>query len=150
MKTFKIVVFMIILFVVLAIIAAGVVNYYHILFARKVTGEVISIQKVDAAVDVISTKPGDPLPPRMFSFAVAVEDQETREILVASSEDRRWATVEKGNCVTARFFPYPPWRLDKTGAYFGAQVITFKKACDKKDDQQPTSTPPPADQPATK
>lgn len=146
MKTFKIVVVMVVLFVFVAIVAAAVVNYYHIIFARKVTGEVISVQKVDASVDVIASKPGEPLPNKMFSWAVAVEDQITKEIYVSSSEDRRWATLEKGNCVTAKFFPYPPWRLDRSGAYFDARVITFKKVCDGK--EEVPKEEPAKDQPA--
>lgn len=137
MKKFKI---FLVIAIVLAIIAIGIaayVEYYHILFARTITGEVISVQKVDASVDIITTRPGEQIGSRLFSYAVAVEDQKTKEILVASSEDRRWATLEKGNCVTARFFPYPPWRLDKAGAFFGAQVITFMKVCDKKEESQP-------------
>ncbi len=140
MRKFKFIIGLILLFVFIAVGIAAYVEYYHILFARTVTGEVISVQKVDASVDVLaSTKQGETIGARLFSYAVAVEDPVTREILVASSEDRRWATVEKGNCVTARFFPYPPWRLDRTGAYFNAQVITFMKTCDKKEESQPSN-----------
>src|SRR4051794_20741953 len=99
MRKFKFIVGLILLFVVLAIAAAGFVQYYHLLFARKVTGEVISVQKVDSSIDVVAARPDERIASRLFSYAVAVEDEKTKEILVASSEDRRWATVEKGNCV---------------------------------------------------
>jgi hypothetical protein len=131
MRKVKISLALFIIFALFFLAAAGFVEYYHLIFSRTVTGEVISVQRVDAPMAMISRQ-GEAPPAQVFSFAVAVEDPTNKEILVASSEDRRWATVEKGNCVTARFFPYPPWRLDKTGAYFGAQVITFMKSCDKK------------------
>jgi hypothetical protein len=58
----------------------------------------------------------------MFSFAIAIRDQKGT-IHTASAEDRQWAVVEKGQCVEAKFFPYPPWNLDKSGTFFGARLL---------------------------
>lgn len=63
------------------------------------------------------------LPPsQVFSFAIAIRDLKG-DIVTASSEDRQWAVVDKGQCVQARYFPYPPWELDKAGTYNGARLI---------------------------
>ena len=58
---------------------------------------------------------------QMFSFAVAIKDSHG-EIVTASSEDRQWSVVEKGQCAEALYFPYPPWALDKAGTYYGARL----------------------------
>lgn len=114
-----------------SLLVYGFVEYYPFIFARTVTGEVVSIERVDAPLAMMTAQPGQP-PSQVFSFAVGIEDAKTGEIVVASSEDRRWAAVVKGNCATARFFPYAPWRIDKSGTYFNARLVTLMKSCDKK------------------
>ncbi len=66
---------------------------------------------------------------QLFSFAVAIKVP-SGEIFTASSEDRQWAVVEKGQCAEVKFFPYPPWQLDKSGTYFGARLLKLF-ACPK-------------------
>lgn len=106
----------------------GFINYYPYIMARSVTGEVVSIERLEAPMAIMNS--GERPPNEIFSFAVGIEDKNTGEIITASSEDRRWAAVQKGNCATAKFFPYPPWRLDKSGTYFNARLITLMKSCD--------------------
>lgn len=111
-------------------LAFVLVTYYPYIFARSVTGEVVAIERVDAPMAILSGSNGQP-PNQIFSFALGIEDKKTKEIVTASSEDRRWAAVEKGNCATAKFFPYPPWRIDKFGTYFNARLITLMKSCEE-------------------
>jgi hypothetical protein len=128
----KVVKFLIIL---LVLVGAGYlfVDYYPFIFARTVTGEVVSVERLDTPVAVMGGQTD--LPKQVFSFAIGIEDKKTGEIVVASSEDRRWAAVVKGNCATARFFPYAPWRLDKRGMYFDARLVELLKNCDTKKEQ---------------
>lgn len=107
------------------------IEYYPFIFSRTVTGEVVSIERVDAPMAFVTGQGAQQPSSQVFSFAVGIEDSKTGEIVVASSEDRRWAAVERGNCATARFFPYPPWRLDKSGTYFSARLVTLMKSCEK-------------------
>ena len=76
---------------------------------------------MDASMTILNGS-GTP-PAEIFSYAVAIKDSKTGEIFTASSEDRRWAVVHKDQCVEAKFLPYPPWNLSRSGAYFGARLI---------------------------
>ena len=53
----------------------------------------------------------------------------TGEIHMASSEDRKWAAVTKGNCVVAAFFPYPPWRTEKGMTDHAARLLRNYTGC---------------------
>lgn len=99
---------------------ALVLNYYSFLFAKNVEGEVVRVERVNTAEAILMG--GRAIPEQqLFSFAVAVRDVKG-EIHVATSEDRQWAVVQKGQCVEAKFFPYPPWQLEKAGTYHGARL----------------------------
>lgn len=84
-------------------------------------GRVVAIDRVTQPNAVISS--GAQIPAaQVFSFAVAIRDADG-EIVTASSEDRQWAVVEKDQCAEAKYFPYPPWELEKAGTYFGARLL---------------------------
>lgn len=59
--------------------------------------------------------------PQLFSFAIAIRTDDG-EIVTASTEDRQWAAALQGRCVTAQYYPYPPWKLAKGGTYFNARL----------------------------
>ena len=96
-------------------------RYYSFVFARTVTGKIAGIDRVTQTNTIIGTTTQIP-PSQIFSFAIAVKELEGN-IVTASSEDRQWAVAEKGQCVQAKFFPYPPWQLDKSGTYYGARLL---------------------------
>ncbi len=98
----------------------GFVEYYSFIFARRVVGEVVDVQKIELTAAIVTRPQGDV--PFMHSFAIAVKES-TGEIVTASSEDRQWAVVKAGQCIEARYFPYPPWNLQKSGTYFGARLL---------------------------
>lgn len=97
-----------------------VVAYYPYIFARTVIGPVEAIHKLEPMTSVLATR--GVLPSQLFSFSVAVRDHKTREIYTSSTEDRAWATIEKGHCVEARFFPHPPWNFEKSGTFERARM----------------------------
>jgi hypothetical protein len=99
----------------------SIINYYGYLFARSVHGEVMGVERVTQATTVIGMG-GEVPAAQLYSFAVAIK-QKDGEIVAASSEDRQWAVVQKGQCVEAKFFPYAPWILDKAGTYYGARLL---------------------------
>lgn len=100
------------------------VRYYSYVFSKEVSGEVFGVEWVaEASAMIVGGSAGGTLPPQVFSFAIAVRDRKTGEIYTASSEDRQWAVVSKGQCVTAEFFPYPPWHFEKARTYFGARLL---------------------------
>lgn len=98
------------------------IQYYSYLFAREIKGEVVGIDRVTQPTAIINSTRTQIPASQIFSFAIAIKDSKG-EIFTSSSEDRQWAVVEKGQCAEAKFFPYPPWELDKGGTYYGARLI---------------------------
>lgn len=91
-------------------------------FKRKIIGEVVAVERVTAPLAFLNEN--QKINPQVFSFSVAIKDRVTGEIHMASSEDRQWAAVTKGNCVIAAYFPYPPWRiLDKGQTNHNARLL---------------------------
>lgn len=113
----------IVLVLLLIFLGAGgyvLVRYYSYIFAKRVNGEVIDVERVTQPSAIVG---GNVPQSQVFSFAVAIKDLETNEIFTASSEDRQWAVVHKGQCAEAKFFPYEPWEFEKSGSYFGARLV---------------------------
>jgi hypothetical protein len=119
------------LFIIIIVSGLGylLVNYYSVIFSKHVSGVVIGVERVEMPVAVITQGSQNPSS-QVFSFAVAIKDEKTKEIFTASSEDRQWAVVTKGQCAEAEFLPYPPWNLAKKGTYFGARLIKLTE-CDR-------------------
>jgi len=106
---------------------------YSFVFKTKVVGEVQAVQNI--ATEAIITNGTRPLNPQIFSFSVAIKDLKTNEIHMASSEDRQWAAVQKGNCVVAAFFPYEPWKLSKANTNHNARLMKNYMSCQDVPDQ---------------
>lgn len=100
----------------------GVLANYSVIFAKSVIGEVTGVEKVELPVALMARSDGD-ITSKVFSFAIGIKDAKTGEIYTASSEDRQWAVVEKGQCAEAKFLPYPPWEFSKQGTFFGARLV---------------------------
>lgn len=91
-------------------------NFYSYIFAKEITGEILSVEKVGPQTVVSADKT------IAFSFGVAIR-LKSGEIYTASSEDRQWAVAKQGLCVDAKIFPYPPWDMEKSGAYHNARLV---------------------------
>ena len=101
-----------------------VFKFYDQIFSKKVHGQIVRVERVSDPAAIVGGVGAIP-PSQLFSFAIAIKD-ETGEIHTASSEDRQWAVAQAGQCVDARFFPYPPWQLDKSGTYHGARLLRLQ------------------------
>jgi hypothetical protein len=97
------------------------VEYYPYIFAKRVSGEFLRVERLELPVSLL-TQPGAVINPQVFSYAIAMRDQSTKEIFTASSQDRQWAVVNQGQCGEAKLFPYPPWKLDRDGTYHNARL----------------------------
>lgn len=129
MAQIKKIFFSILSFVLIVGLGYLVITNYSLIFSKSIKGEVISIKSVELPV-ALMTRTRDTLNAEVFSFAIAIKDQNTGEIYTAKSEDRQWAVVAPGQCAEAVFLPYPPWDLRKRGTYFGARLIGLKE-CEK-------------------
>jgi hypothetical protein len=111
-------------------------SFYSVIFSKEVSGEVVGVERLldpqmallgpsssDAAGASAGKSSGGELNRQIFSFSIAIRDPKTTEIHVATTEDRQWAVVKPGQCVTAKVYPYPPWKLYKGGTYFDARLI---------------------------
>lgn len=97
------------------------VRFYSYIFAHKIVGKIVKVERVSQPEAIIANGAAIPAT-QLFSFAVAIQD-EKGEIHTASSEDRQWAVAQSGLCAEAKFFPYAPWHLDKAGTYYGARLL---------------------------
>jgi hypothetical protein len=99
-------------------------KYYDYLFARTIKGELVGVERlqIDVALMTSQNQASQGVPSQLYSFAVAIKTEDG-EIHTASSEDRQWAVAEKGMCVEAKYYPYPPWDLDKDGTYHNARLL---------------------------
>jgi hypothetical protein len=101
--------------------AYAIFKFYPYLFAKTVNGRIENVERVSPA-EAIITGGGTVPAEQLFSMAISIKDAKG-EIHTASSEDRQWAVVRPGQCAEAKFFPYPPWNLQKSGTYYGARLL---------------------------
>lgn len=111
-------------FVIVFLILVGALSfvgiyYYPYVFAKKIYGHIMRVERVSQPEAILGNSVKSEY---VFSFAVSVKDGKG-EIHTGSSEDRQWAVAQEGQCVEAKFFPYPPWNLEKGGTYFGARLL---------------------------
>jgi len=101
--------------------AYAIFSFYPYIFAKTINGHILNIERVTAP-DAIIASGRDVPPEQLFSIAISIKDR-AGEIHTASSEDRQWAVVRVGQCTEAKFFPHPPWNLQKSGTYYGARLL---------------------------
>lgn len=111
--------------ILVAIIAIAfiIVNYYRYIFAETVEGEIVGVERVTDPTMVMSP---NITADQMYSFAIAIRDTKTGKIYTASTVDRQWAVAKKGFCAKAKFYPYPPWDLEKDGTYNSARLVELR------------------------
>ena len=104
---------------------------WSFIFKKRVIGEVVAAERVNAGAVAVVTNGTEPLNAQVFSFSVGIKDRKSGEIFMASSEDRQWAAVQKGNCVVAAYFPYPPWSVMKANTSHNARLLRNFTGCDQ-------------------
>lgn len=123
MNTLKRSLKLVLILLALGALSIGFVEFYPYIFAKTVKGVIYKVERVSLNVSLIqNSSASGGLSPQLFSFAVSIKD-DSGEVFTASAEDRQWAAVSEGLCVTAKFFPYPPWKLDKAGTFYGARLL---------------------------
>lgn len=114
---------------IIFILCFGLIQYYSYIFSRTINGVVVDVQKIEmegAVLSRLSSRSTGGDMAFMHSFAIAIKES-TGEIVTSSSEDRQWAVVKAGHCVEAKYYPYPPWSLSKSGTYFGARLLKLSE-----------------------
>jgi hypothetical protein len=122
---------MLLIVLLLSLIGGGgyaIFRFYPYIFSKSVNGHILNVERVTSPESIIAS--GRDVPPeQLFSVAVSIKDS-TGEIHTASSEDRQWAVAKVGQCAEAKFFPHPPWNLQKSGTYFGARLLRLYECPD--------------------
>lgn len=95
-----------------------VITNYSWVFAKKVKGEVVDVQRVTAPTAVFGNRATEA---QMYSYSVLLKGEDG-ELYTSASEDRQWQVVKKGYCVDALLYRYPPWHFDKGNNFFNARV----------------------------
>lgn len=121
--------------VFLLVIAAGagafvVVNYSWV-FAKRIHGEIMDVQRVTNPTAIM----GKTTDAQIHSYAILIQNEDGK-LYTASSDDRQWQVARRGYCVDALFYVYPPWNLEQAGTYFNARLNEMR-VCPGK------SAPPP-------
>jgi hypothetical protein len=117
MNKLKNIFFKLLALLVLGLVGFIFINYYSLIFSKKVSGKLDRVEKLDVPIALLQGQLTD----KVFSFAIAVRD-EKGEIYTASTEDRQWAAATIGTCVEAIFEPYPPWDFKKHNTYHNARL----------------------------
>lgn len=107
---------------------------WSFVFKKRIIGEIVAVEKVSDAL--ILAGANQPINSQVFSFSVGIKDLSSGEIYMSSSEDRQWAAVQKGNCVVAAYFPYPPWMLSKANTNHNARLLRNFVSCEQMPDQK--------------
>jgi hypothetical protein len=129
MKKFKSILSSVVASLFIGLIIWTFVFNWSFIFKKRVVGEIATVERVSDGF-IITGATNESIPSKAFSFSVAIKDLNTGEIHMASSEDRKWAAAEKGNCVIAAFYPYPPWALSKGTTDYNARLIQNFQSCD--------------------
>lgn len=106
----------------IAVFGYVLIEYYSYIFSRKIVGVITAVEKVSVPMAMVTMGSTDPSK-QIYSYAVGIKEQASGEIMTASTEDRQWTVAHPGQCVEARFFPYPPWQMDKWGTYHNARLL---------------------------
>lgn len=118
---------LIILLIIGALLWVIMANY-SVIFSKTVKGEIVGVERIEIPVALMTRTDTDM--GKVYSFAIGIKT-ETGEIFTASSEDRQWAVVTRGQCAEAVFLPHPPWELRKKDTYFGARLVKLYECADR-------------------
>jgi hypothetical protein len=95
-----------------------VVTNYSWVFSKSIHGEVVDVERVTDPTMVMGAGATEA---QMYSYSILIKDDDGT-LYTASSIDRQWQVVKKGYCVDAVFFRYPPWNFERAGTFYNARL----------------------------
>ncbi len=123
-----------------------VIANYSWVFAKRVKGEIINVQRVTEQTAILGSRATDA---QLHTFSILIQGEDGR-MYTSSSEDSQWAIASKGYCVEAVLYRYPPWRLSLAGTFFNARISELYPCKGKalnppaESSESPAATPDPA------
>lgn len=108
-------------------------KYYSYIFSRNVSGTIMMVERphIPTALIGVSESGATTTETKIYDYAVAIKES-TGEIVTASTEDRQWAVAQKGQCAEAKYYPYPPWDLARSGTYHSARLLKLFDCLEEK------------------
>lgn len=104
--------------VVVGAMAGFVISNWSWVFAKKIHGKILDVQRVTNPNAIITSRASDA---QIHSFAVLIQGDDN-VLYTASSEDHQWQVAQKGYCVSALLYRYPPWDFERANTYFNARL----------------------------
>jgi prepilin-type N-terminal cleavage/methylation domain-containing protein len=117
----ELLVVVVIVLIVFGICVGSCGGCQQMILRKNCTGKVTGISNLSGQVSTVVTGRNNIFPGAAFSFAVEMDNG--NEIINFSSEDRQFATIEKGDSISVAIFKYPPWVFDKAGTYHGGRLL---------------------------
>ncbi len=112
--------------VIVAIIGAVVLGGGVVIasfMAKSAEGVVTEVQQLDVGYTMEGSRP-------TYSFSVQMQ-LDNGEYLDFSAEDRKWATVDKGDRLSVKYNKYAWFMFGKAGTLYNGRVVkTISKAAD--------------------
>ncbi|NJL24986.1 MAG: hypothetical protein HC902_07305 [Calothrix sp. SM1_5_4] len=119
------------------------VNYSWV-FAKKVRGRIVNVERVTDPSAIISARVSDA---QLHSYAILIQGDDGK-LYTASADDRKWQVAKKGYCVEALLYRYPPWDLDKANTFFNARLDELSLCPGETEPPPDTPTPKPSPRPS--
>lgn len=109
-------------YLILAALVVGalafVVANYSWVFAKRVHGRIINVERVTDPNAIIS---GRVTEAQMHTYAILIQGEDGR-LYTANSDNPRWEVAKKGYCVDTLLYRYPPWQLERANTFFNARL----------------------------
>lgn len=134
MRGFRLFVRWLIVAAVIGGAGAFVINNYSWVFAKKVKGRILNVERVTDPNAILSARTTEA---QMHSYAILIQGDDGR-LYTSSSDDRQWQVAKKGYCVVALLYRYPPWNLRRANTFYNARLDELSLC--------PGETAPPADE----
>ena len=117
------------------------VNYSWV-FAKRVKGRIVNVERVTDPSAILSART---TPEQLHSYAILIQGDDGK-LYTTSSEDRKWQVAKKGYCVDALLYRYPPWDFNKANGFYNARLDELSLCPGDVELPPPTDapTPPPA------
>ena len=112
--------------IVLVGVLVFVISNYSWVFAKRIHGHIVSVERVTDPNAFVGGRVTDA---QMHSYAILIEGTNGK-MYTASSDDPKWQVAQKGYCVEATLYVYPPWNLNKANNYFNARLDELSRTCD--------------------
>ena len=115
--------------------AFAVTNYSWV-FAKRVHGRILNVERVTDPNAIISARVTEA---QMHTYAILIQGDDGT-LYTADTQNSRWEVAKKGYCVDALLYRYPPWELARANTFYNARLDQLSLC--------PGETTPPTNDPA--